>query len=224
MVAKTTEDNRRANGQQAAADSDYQTEMAAARHRGLRHPRRGPRRGPRDPRRDARPRQRKAAATLQKRASDELKQQSDAIAADLRSSVETLSANLGSRFSASGFHYVGLSAGTVGACQPSSDSSSASWSSSGSSGGTWCRQCTDDGQPAEAVRNQLDEKREAASGGGADKFHAERLAEAGGGKHITEEARVDAERIAPSSCGRSRRPRWSGSKFKADRFSCCAPS
>ena len=37
-----------------------------------------------------------AAATLQQ-ASDELKQQSDAIAADLRSSVETLSANLASR-------------------------------------------------------------------------------------------------------------------------------
>ena len=31
MVAKTTEDNRRANEQQAAADSDYQKEMAAAR-------------------------------------------------------------------------------------------------------------------------------------------------------------------------------------------------
>ena len=37
-----------------------------------------------------------AASTLQQ-ASDELKQQSDAIAADLRSSVETLSANLASR-------------------------------------------------------------------------------------------------------------------------------
>ena len=96
MVAKTTEDNRKATELDAAADSDYQKEMAAARAEAS---------GIRD---EARAEGRKiveehraraseeAAATLQQ-AADQLKQQSDAISDDLRSSVDSLSATLASR-------------------------------------------------------------------------------------------------------------------------------
>ena len=96
MVAKTTEDNRKATEQEAAADSDYRKELASARTEAS---------GSRD---EARAEGRKileehrgraseeAAATLQQ-AADQLKQQSDSIQADLRSSVDTLSATLASR-------------------------------------------------------------------------------------------------------------------------------
>ena len=96
MVAKTTEDNRRANEQQAAADSDYQKEMAAARTEasGIRDEARAEGRAILD---DMRGRANEEAAATLQTAAEQLKQQSDAIAADLRSSVETLSANLASR-------------------------------------------------------------------------------------------------------------------------------
>jgi len=96
MVAKTTNDNRKAVEQEAAAESDYQKEMAAARTEasGIRDEARVEGRAVLDDKRGHANEQ--AAATLQQ-ASDELKQQSDAIAADLRSSVDTLSANLAGR-------------------------------------------------------------------------------------------------------------------------------
>jgi F-type H+-transporting ATPase subunit b len=96
MVAKTTTDNRKAVEQEAAAESDYRTEMAAARTEasGIRDEARAEGRAILDAKRGEA--NEKAAGTLQE-AAEQLKQQSDAIAADLRSSVETLSANLASR-------------------------------------------------------------------------------------------------------------------------------
>ncbi|MCI4675045.1 F0F1 ATP synthase subunit B [Candidatus Mycolicibacterium alkanivorans] len=96
MVAKTTEDTRKAVAQEAAADSDYQKEMAAARTEasGIRDEARAEGRAVLDGLRGRA--NEDAAATLQQ-AAEQLKQQSDAIAADLRSSVETLSADLAGR-------------------------------------------------------------------------------------------------------------------------------
>jgi F-type H+-transporting ATPase subunit b len=96
MVAKTTEDNRKATEQEAAADSDYQKEMASARTEasGIRDDARAEGRKILDEHRGRA--NEEAAATLQQ-AADQLKQQSDSIAADLRASVETLSATLASR-------------------------------------------------------------------------------------------------------------------------------
>ncbi|APE13868.1 F0F1 ATP synthase subunit B [Mycobacterium sp. WY10] len=96
MVAKTTEDNRKATELDAAADSDYQKEMAAARAEasGIRDEARAEGRKIVEERR-ARASE-EAAATLQQ-AADQLKQQSDAISDDLRSSVDSLSATLASR-------------------------------------------------------------------------------------------------------------------------------
>jgi F-type H+-transporting ATPase subunit b len=96
MVAKTTEDNRKANEFEAAADSDYRKEMAAARTEasGIRDEARAEGRKILDEHKGRASEE--AAATLQQ-AADQLKQQSDSIAADLRSSVDTLSATLASR-------------------------------------------------------------------------------------------------------------------------------
>src|SRR5689334_20652161 len=96
MVAKTVENNRQSEKQFSAAESDYQAEMTRARREAS---------GIRD---DARAEGRKileemkgraseeAAAALQK-ADEDLKQQSDAIQSDLRSSMETLGSTLASR-------------------------------------------------------------------------------------------------------------------------------
>lgn len=96
MVVKTTEDNRKAAEQEAAADSDFQKEMQAARTEasGIRDEARAEGRAILEEMRGRA--NEEVAATLQQ-ASDQLKVQSDAIAADLRSSVETLSATLASR-------------------------------------------------------------------------------------------------------------------------------
>lgn len=96
MVVKTTEDNRKANEFEAAADSDYRKEMAAARSEasGIRDEARSEGRKILDEHKGRASEE--AAATLQQ-AADQLKQQGDAIADDLRSSVDTLSATLASR-------------------------------------------------------------------------------------------------------------------------------
>ena len=96
MVAKTTEDNRKANDFEAAADSDYRKEMAAARTdaSGIRDEARAEGRKILDEHRGRASQE--AAATLQQ-AADQLKQQSESISTDLRSSVDTLSATLASR-------------------------------------------------------------------------------------------------------------------------------
>ncbi|WP_167099287.1 F0F1 ATP synthase subunit B [Mycobacterium sp. DL592] len=96
MVVKTTEDNRKAAEQEAAADSDYQKELQAARTEaaGIRDEARAEGRKILDEMRGRASEE--AAGTLQD-ASEQLKLQSDAIAADLRSSVENLSTTLASR-------------------------------------------------------------------------------------------------------------------------------
>ncbi len=96
MVTKTLERNRESDKQFAAADSDYQAEMARARREAS---------GIRD---EARAEGRKILEQMKGRASEEsalalqkageeLKQQSDAISADLRTSMETLAATLAGR-------------------------------------------------------------------------------------------------------------------------------
>lgn len=96
MVKQTMEDSRRAAEQFAAADSDYQAELAKARSEAS---------GLRD---EARAEGRKILEDMRSRASDEvastlqgaeedLKRQSDAIAGDLRASVDTLSTTLAGR-------------------------------------------------------------------------------------------------------------------------------
>lgn len=96
MVTKTTENNRRSAEQFAAAESDYQEEMAAARTEasGIRDEARGEGRKILD---EMRGRAGEVASNTLQDASEVLKQQSDAIAGDLRSSVETLSVTLASR-------------------------------------------------------------------------------------------------------------------------------
>ncbi len=96
MVAKTTEDNRKATEQEAAADSDYRKELASARTEasGIRDEARAEGRKILEEHRGRASEE--AAATLQQ-AADQLKQRSAAIEAELRSSVDTLSATLASR-------------------------------------------------------------------------------------------------------------------------------
>jgi F-type H+-transporting ATPase subunit b len=96
MVAKTTEDNRKANDFDAAADSDYRKEMASARSEasGIRDEARNEGRKIVDEHKGRASEE--AAATLQQ-AANELKLQGDSIAAELRSSVDALSATLASR-------------------------------------------------------------------------------------------------------------------------------
>jgi len=96
MVAKTTEDNRKAAELDAAADSDFQKVMGEARTEasGIRDEARAEGRKILEEHRGRASEE--AAATLQQ-AADQLKQQSDAISDDLRSSVDTLSKTLASR-------------------------------------------------------------------------------------------------------------------------------
>ncbi|AKK28939.1 F0F1 ATP synthase subunit B [Mycobacterium sp. EPa45] len=96
MVAKTTEDNRKATELDAAADSDFQKVMAEARTEasGIRDEARAEGRKILE---EHRGRASEEAAAILQQAADQLKQQSDAISDDLRSSVGTLSATLASR-------------------------------------------------------------------------------------------------------------------------------
>ena len=96
MAAQITEDNRRAAAQEAAAEADYEKELATARSEaaGIRDAARAEGRQVVD---DMRARANgEVAGTLQE-ANDELKLQSDSIAPTLNASVETLSATLASR-------------------------------------------------------------------------------------------------------------------------------
>ncbi|WP_328359152.1 F0F1 ATP synthase subunit B [Mycobacterium sp. NBC_00419] len=96
MVVKTTEDNRKATEQEAAADSDYQKELQSARTEaaGIRDEARAEGRKILD---EMRGRASEEAAGTLAQASEQLKLQSDAISAELRSSVEALSSTLASR-------------------------------------------------------------------------------------------------------------------------------
>ena len=96
MVSKTTENNRKATELDAAADSDFQKVMAQARTEasGIRDEARAEGRKILEEHRGRASEE--AAATLQQ-AADQLKQRSAAIEAELRSSVDTLSATLASR-------------------------------------------------------------------------------------------------------------------------------
>jgi F-type H+-transporting ATPase subunit b len=96
MVAKTLETNRGSDKQFAAAESDYQAAMARARQEAS---------GIRD---EARAEGRKILEQMKARASEEsalalqhaaeeLKREADAIAADLRASMETLASTLAGR-------------------------------------------------------------------------------------------------------------------------------
>ena len=96
MVAKTIENNREADKQFAAAEADYEAAMARAR------------RDASTIRDEARAEGRKILEDMKRRASEEsalalhkagqeLKQQADGIAADLRTSMETLAVTLAGR-------------------------------------------------------------------------------------------------------------------------------
>lgn len=96
MVAKTTEDNRRAAEQEAAAEADYNAELAAARAEAaaIRDQARSEGRAVVD---EKRARANEEVAGVLQQANDELKIQSDAIAGDLRTSAESLSVTLANR-------------------------------------------------------------------------------------------------------------------------------
>ena len=96
MVKQTVEDSRKAADQFAAADADYQTEMAKARSEssGLRDDARAEGRKILE---DMRGRAGEEVASTLQQAGEQLKQQSDAIEPDLRSSVDSLSSALASR-------------------------------------------------------------------------------------------------------------------------------
>ena len=96
MIAKTAEDNRTAAEQEAAANADYDKELAAGRAEAaaIRDEARNEGRAVIDSKRGVAGEE--VAGTLAK-ANEELKLNSEAIAGDLRSSVETLSSTLASR-------------------------------------------------------------------------------------------------------------------------------
>ena len=96
MVAKTNEDNRKAAEQEAAATADYNKELAAGRAEAaaIRDEARNDGRAVIDSKRAL---ANEVVAGELQQANDELKRQSDAIAGDLRSSVDSLSAQLASR-------------------------------------------------------------------------------------------------------------------------------
>ena len=96
MVKQTVEDSRKAADQFAAADEDYQAEMATARGEASKL-RDGARAEGRKVLEDMRGRASGEVASTLQQASEQLKQQADAIEPDLRSSVETLSVTLASR-------------------------------------------------------------------------------------------------------------------------------
>jgi len=96
MVKKTTEDNREAAEQFSAADKDYQRAMARARNEasGIRDQARA------EGRKILEEMRGRAGAEVERtlqQAAEELKQQADAIAADLRASLDMLSRTLASR-------------------------------------------------------------------------------------------------------------------------------
>lgn len=96
MVAKTAEDNRKAAEQEAAATADYNKELAAGRAEAaaIRDEARNEGRAVVDSKRAVA--NEEVAGELQK-ANEDLKLQSDAIAGEIRSSVDKLSAQLASR-------------------------------------------------------------------------------------------------------------------------------
>lgn len=96
MVAKTTEDNRNAAEQEAAANADYNKELATGRAEAsaIRDEARNGGRAVVDEKRAIANEQ--VAGTLAQ-ANEELKLASDAISGELRSSVDSLSAQLASR-------------------------------------------------------------------------------------------------------------------------------
>jgi F-type H+-transporting ATPase subunit b len=96
MVAKTIANNRESDKQFADAESDYQAEMARARRESsaIREEARAEGRRILD---DMKGRASQESALALQNAEQELKQQSDAIATDLRASRETLAATLASR-------------------------------------------------------------------------------------------------------------------------------
>ena len=96
MVKKTIEDNRSAAEQFDAAHADYEAAMARARGEasGIRDEARAQGRSILE---EMRGRASEEVALTLQRAGEELKQQGDAIAADLRSSVERLSVTLAGR-------------------------------------------------------------------------------------------------------------------------------
>ena len=96
MVKQTVEDSRKAADQFAAADEDYRAEMATARGEASKL-RDGARAEGRKVLEDMRGRASAEVASTLQQASEQLKQQADAIEPDLRSSVETLSVTLASR-------------------------------------------------------------------------------------------------------------------------------
>jgi F-type H+-transporting ATPase subunit b len=96
MVKQTVEDSRKAADQFAAADEDYKAEMATARGEASKL-RDGARAEGRKVLEDMRGRASGEVASTLQQASEQLKQQADGIASDLRSSVETLSVTLASR-------------------------------------------------------------------------------------------------------------------------------
>ena len=96
MVAKTTEDNRRAAEQEAAAEADYNAELAAARAEAaaIRDQARSEGRAVVD---EKRGRANEEVAGVLQQANDELKAQSDAIAGQLQTSADSLSVTLANR-------------------------------------------------------------------------------------------------------------------------------
>jgi len=96
MVAKTAEDNRRAAEQEAAAEADYKAELAVARTEAaaIRDQARSEGRAVVDQMRGEA--NQHVADTLQQ-ANDELKVHSDAIAGQLRTSMDSLSVTLANR-------------------------------------------------------------------------------------------------------------------------------
>jgi F-type H+-transporting ATPase subunit b len=96
MVKQTVEDSRKAADQFAAADGDYQAEMAKARGEASKL-RDGARAEGREVLEDMRGRASDEVASTLQQADSELKDQALSIQADLRSSVDTLSTTLANR-------------------------------------------------------------------------------------------------------------------------------
>lgn len=96
MIAQTAADNRKAAEQEAAAEADFNAELAAARSEAaaIRDTARSEGRDVVD---DHRARANEDVAGTLQHANDELTQQSDAIAPNLRASVDSLSETLASR-------------------------------------------------------------------------------------------------------------------------------
>jgi len=96
MIARTTDESRRADKQLTAAEADYQKFMADARSEAsaIRDEARAEGRQIIE---DTRARASAEAASVLQRADEELSRQGESAAAELQSSVETLSATLASR-------------------------------------------------------------------------------------------------------------------------------